>query len=353
MLAALAVGACSGSASVTGTGNGTGTIEQPAPLKGGAPAPAGSPAGGLDAAGGSGFRTTSDGNAPAALADVLNGPLIVRTGNLALEVKDLDVALISGRARIVGLGGYASDSERSNGNDQAMAVITYRIPAARWEDALDGLRGLATKVVTEQTRSSEVTGQVLDLGARIDNLVSTEHALQAIMAQATKISDILDVQNQLTAVQGQIEQLSAEKAHLSDQAAMGTLAVTYTVPLVAVTHVSSGWSLSEELDRALAQLVQVGQGLAVVAVWVAVVGLPLLIGALILFGLAVFVARRLGLGRRPAAVGPVASVPGQGRSRHRRLVSGTPGAPRPRRAGCRACQGSPGIPAGRDRTRPR
>jgi hypothetical protein len=311
-LVALAVGACSSSASGTGAGNGTGTIEQPAPPKGGAPVPAGSPAALLDVAGGSGSRTTADGNPPAAFTDIQSGPLIVRTGTLALEVKDLDTALLSARARVVGLGGYPSDSERSNADDKAMAVITYRIPAARWDDALDGLRGLATKVVMEQTRSAEVTGQVLDLGARIDNLVSTEHALQAIMAQATKISDILDVQNQLTAVQGQIEQLSTEKAHLSDQAAMGTLAVTYTVPVVAVTHVSSGWSLSEELDRALAQLVQVGQGLAVVAVWVAVVVLPLLMGALILFGLAIFVTRRLGLGRRPAAAGPVPSVPGTG-----------------------------------------
>ena len=46
------------------------------------------------------------------------------------------------------------------------AEITYRIPADRWEAALDslrGLNGLTTKVVTEHTEAVEVTAQVIDL----------------------------------------------------------------------------------------------------------------------------------------------------------------------------------------------
>src|SRR5262245_56598474 len=98
-----------------------------------------------------------------------------------------------------------------------MALITYRIPSARWDDALDALRGLAAKVLNEDTQAVEVTGQVVDLDARLSNLRSTELALQSIMTKATRISDILDVQNQLTSVQGQIEQLTAQKNHLTDQ----------------------------------------------------------------------------------------------------------------------------------------
>ncbi len=240
-------------------------------------------------------------------ADMGSGPLIVRTGSLALEVKDIDASLLQARARIVGLGGYVADTDRSNSDDQSIALVTYRIPAERWDDALDALHGLATNVVGEQTRSVEVTGLVLDLGARIDNLRATERALQAIMVQATKISDILEVQNQLTNVQGQIEQLSTEKAHLSDQAALGSLAVTYAVPIVAVAHVSSGWDLSAEVDRALAQLVTIAQGVMVAAIWLALVGLPIVAGLLLVVFLVLFVGRRLGLGRLPAK--PSAGLP--------------------------------------------
>jgi hypothetical protein len=223
--------------------------------------------------------------------------LIVRTGSLSLEVTELDATLLKARARIIGLGGYVSDSERTNQGEQSTALITYRIPSARWDEALDALHGLASKVVAEQTKAVEVTGQVLDLGARIDNLRATEKALQAIMAQATKISDILDVQNQLTNVRGEIEQLSTQKAHLSDQAALATLAVTYSLPVVAVTQVTQGWNLGTEIDRAVALLVQLGQGLVVAGVWLAIVGLPILLGLVLIAALALFAARRLGIGR--------------------------------------------------------
>jgi hypothetical protein len=285
IVALVGLAGCSGSAASTSVA-GNGEQRAPAPAM---PAPTAGPSIASNTTGGS-----VDGSVPGSG----NDQLIVRTGSLALEVKDLDTTLLQARARIVGLGGYVSDSERANAGDQTTALITYRIPAARWDEALDALRGFATKVVGEQTRAVEVTGQVLDLGARIDNLRATERALQTIMTSATKISDILEVQNQLTNVQGEIEQLSTQKAHLSDQAALGTLAVTYTVPVVAVAHVSSGWSLGAEFDRAVAQLVQLGQGLAVAAVWLGVVGLPILFGLLLLAALVIFAARRLGLGRQ-------------------------------------------------------
>jgi hypothetical protein len=286
----VAVAACGSSASVPyagapiGTGGSTSNSGGLVPIAG--------PTSASDQSSGS----AGSAEAPTAIGLAGNDALIIRTGSLALEVTEIDATLLKARATIVGLGGYVSDSQRSDRGDTAIAVITYRIPADRWDDALDGLSGLAAKVLSEDTKAVEVTGQVLDLGARITNLQATERALQAIMAQAVKISDILDVQSQLTTIRGQIEELSTQKSHLSAQAALGTLAVTYTIPIVpAVQQAATGWSLAAEIDRAVAQLVQVGQGLAVIGIWLVLVGLPLGIGLAVLIGLLVLIGRRLGL----------------------------------------------------------
>ena len=146
---------------------------------------------------------------------VANDSFIVKTGSVTVEVPAIDAALLKARAAIIGLGGYISGSDQANQGDQDLASVTYRIPAARWEEALDAIRALATKVVAVKTGTTEVTGQVIDLGARIDNLKATEQALQAIMVKALKIQDILDVQNQLTGVRGQIEELTTEQTHLA------------------------------------------------------------------------------------------------------------------------------------------
>lgn len=236
----------------------------------------------------------SGSEAPKAQDAIPDVNLIIRTGTMTIEVASIDPALLRARTAIAGLGGYISASEQANDGNRTIASVTYRFPSARWEDAQAAIRDIATKVVSAKTGSSEVTGQVLDLDARISNLRATEQALQAIMAKATKIPDILEVQNQLTGVQGQIEQLSTQVAHLRDQASLATLTVLFQTPAVAVVNeVSKGWDLGAELDKAAGQLLSVGQVLATAAVWFAVVGLPVFGGTILLLLVFLFLGRRL------------------------------------------------------------
>jgi len=285
-LLALGVAACGGSAAAP-VDNGSGAYQSltsksgsavgaPAPIDAAtaAPAPAEPPGG-----------TASSGNAPGS-TDLL----IIKTGTLELRVKEIDPALAAASAKIADLGGYISGSQRTGDGDQAVATATYRIPAARWDAALVALRALAIKVLSEQTQTEEVSGQVSDLGAQIANLQATEQALQAIMVRATKISDVLAVQEQLTGVRGQIDQLTTMKKHLEEQAAFSTLTVAYSLPSIpAVTVAQKGFDPGAEVDRATASLVDIAQALAGGGIWFAIVWLPVLLvlGVLGLIGLAV------------------------------------------------------------------
>ncbi|MGH2465663.1 MAG: DUF4349 domain-containing protein, partial [Candidatus Limnocylindrales bacterium] len=188
----LALAACSGSAANGAPAEPPGAVFGPA-TGGILPAASAAPD---QSEGGDGSLASSP---PRDIASSANpDTYIVRTGSISIEVPKIDPALLQVRSAIVGLGGYVSDSDQSNDADKAMASVTYRIPVARWQDALDAITRIAAKVDSAKSNAVEVTGQVLDLGARIDNLKVTEQALQAIMAKATKISDVLAVQEQLT-----------------------------------------------------------------------------------------------------------------------------------------------------------
>jgi Domain of unknown function (DUF4349) len=126
--------------------------------------------------------------------------LIIRTGQLTIEVGDLEAAVAQARARVVEAGGFVSGSDQTAGGDDATASVTFRIPADRWDEALAAVRGLAIATRNLHVETEAVTSQVIDLGARITNLLATEAALQAIMVKATKIPDVLDVQAKLTDV---------------------------------------------------------------------------------------------------------------------------------------------------------
>ena len=220
--------------------------------------------------------------------------LVIKTGTLSLQVTAIDKALGDAGGIVSSLGGYAAGSDRTGDPEQPRASVTYRIPAASWETAFDRLRGLAQEVLAEHSSTEDVSAKVVDLGARITNLQATERALQAIMDRAGAISDVLAVQSELTTVRGQIEELSAEKAHLEEQAAYSTLEVAFSIkPANPVNVEQAGFDPADEVDRASARLVGIGQDLAVVGIWFGIVWLPILIVLGILGGITFVIARRV------------------------------------------------------------
>jgi hypothetical protein len=225
------------------------------------------------------------------LADTPN-LLIIKTGDMVLQVTGIDAALTTATDQIKALGGYASGSDRSGDDESAQASITFRIPAAAWDQAVAGLRGLATKVLAERSGTQDVTTQVVDLAARIKNLQATETALQAVMTQATEIKDILAVQSELTNVRGQIEQAVAEKTHLEGQAAYSTLTVTFSLKPDPVLTSTTAFDPKTQVDEAAASLVGILQAVASAGIWFAIVWLPILIALGFLALVVIWVMRR-------------------------------------------------------------
>lgn len=305
LILALSLGACAGSASAPSSAasrdDGTGSVAEG--YTGGEAAPSAAPA-----------APDGDGQVP---GDGVGAPIddarIVRTGTIDLQVKDVPSALQTARDGIRAMGGYIGASNTFEQDDQPVATITYRIPVDRWEDALDLLRGLngqTTKVVSEQTQAVEVTGAIVDIEARIRNLRASEAALQQIAEQAVRVSDVLEVQNQLTQVRGEIESMTAQLTDLEDRADYATLTASFQVPIVAVDVATKDWDPKAVVDEAAASLVDVLQALTTAGIWFAIVWLPILLvlGAIVL--LATWILRRTGVvGPRRRQGGP---TPGAG-----------------------------------------
>jgi hypothetical protein len=251
-----------------------------------APAPSAAPAEGF---------ARQDGNANTVVDAVRPELLVIKTGSLELQVEAIDAAVSTAEVKITALGGYVAGSEQVGEGEGVSATITYRIPADQWGPALKALRELAIKVVTERTGTEDVTGQVVDLRARIANLQATERALQGIMTQATKISDVLAVQAELTQVRGQIEEATAQRQHLEEQAAYSTLSVRFGLePEPAIAVAQDKFDPKSEVDRATASLVEILQGLATAGIWFGIVWLPiLLVLGVVGLGVWLVVRRRL------------------------------------------------------------
>jgi hypothetical protein len=216
---------------------------------------------------------------------------IVRTGEVTLEVPAVGAAVGELRAMALALDGYVSGS-RTGGEDEA-ATVTLRIPADRFDEALDRLQAMEGKVRAEATRDEDVTSAVVDLEARIRNLQASEVQYRLLVRRAEKIDDVLAVQSRLDQVRGEIEQLTAQLTQLNGLASMSTLTVTVVPASTPVEDAAAAWDPGSTFGNAVAALVSAGQGVADAAIWLLIVGLPILV----IVAIVAWVALRV----RPAA----------------------------------------------------
>ncbi len=233
--------------------------------------------GGAQTGGSSGASGASAGNGErVAIVDSTRADLlVVRTGSLELQVRDVPSAVTAATEAVIVAGGYVRDSTEVGEGEDVAATVTFRIPVDKWAGVTARLRAMAIKVVAAKTQTDNVTADVVDLEARIANLEVTERALQAIMIQATKIEDVLKIQKELTVVRGDIEVAVARKKSFEDQAALSTLTVRFGLePVAAVVAPPAQFDPAAQVDRATAQLVHRLEHTASAAIWFGIVWLP-------------------------------------------------------------------------------
>ncbi len=205
---------------------------------------------------------------------------VIRTGTFSLEVEDVDASLTKLTGVVKSQGGYVSGSYRYTDTSTPYLTVTFRVPAASFDAAVLALRAEGT-VLSEQISTYEVTMQFVDLEARLRNLRASETALLELMSRATTVSDVLAVQTQLTSVRSDIESYDAQRASLADQVAMTTVSVTISPIGSSIGNATSGFDLSKEVSRAVANLIAVGRTVIIAAINLVIVALPIaLVGAL-------------------------------------------------------------------------
>jgi hypothetical protein len=271
-----------------------GSMAAPAPMTESAPAPAmEAPAAAPQSAAGGATaleqgNAAADAQAPGAQQDVQR--LVIKTAELSLQVDNARDAEASLRVLVGQLGGYIVKVE-TNGTDENMSShVIFRVPAERFEQALSGVQGLAKKVLARTLGGDDVTEEFVDLESRLKNLEATRDRLQSFLDKAETVDDALKVNQSLSDLQGQIEQLKGRQQFLQRSAALSTISVTLS-PLPAIMPIveDEGWQPLGVARDALRELVGFGQGLATLVI-VTLVWSPVWL-PIVLFGL--WLSRRL------------------------------------------------------------
>ncbi len=164
---------------------------------------------------------------------------IVRTATLSVRVPDVLAASARASALATAQGGFVAGEDTQAQPDhpaKAEAVLTLRVPSDRLPALLTQLRALGTLLDEEQS-AADVTGQVVDVQARINAQKASVARVSALMARATTLGQVVQIEGELTRRQADLESLQGQAAKLADQTALATVTATIVGPTAAVAVV--------------------------------------------------------------------------------------------------------------------
>lgn len=144
--------------------------------------------------------------------------LVIEETTLSLVVKDVPQAIERIKSQAVQLGGYLVNSYLSRPQENASGTIVVRVPREKQDEALAAFKAAGLRVVDEQVTGLDVTDEYEDLGAKRQTLAKTKAKLEQIMDQATRVQDILEVQQNIITIQSQIDQLVGRQQFLAGSA---------------------------------------------------------------------------------------------------------------------------------------
>lgn len=195
--------------------------------------------GGANGGGGSGDGESGDGSAssgPAgATAYAVESRALIRTGEATVRVESFERA----RSTVVGAarerGGFVGGSDqkrhaKAGGNlTWTTGTVTLRVPSENFSALVAAVNGTG-EVLSLSTQTRDVTDQLVDLNARIENLRAQREQLRALYNRTEDTEDLLAIQERLSSVQSRVERLTAKRESLRRQVAYSTLTVHLREP---------------------------------------------------------------------------------------------------------------------------
>jgi hypothetical protein len=229
--------------------------------------------------------------------------LLIKNGEIRLLVADTDTAIDGALQVIEQAGGYLINSrvwfQEWGGENLKYATLTFGVPANQFERSLRRLRLLGIRLMDETTTGQDVTEEYVDLQSRVESLQATRARILEFLDQAQSVAEALTVNQELAAVEAQIEEVQGRINYLADRSAYSTITVNLEPELVefeptatptpTVTPTSTPWNPGRTFDRAKRTVTVAYQELAI---WLGVVVLPILAVPAVLVLLAWVVARR-------------------------------------------------------------
>jgi len=211
--------------------------------------------------------------------------IVIKNANLSIVVPDPSSAMESITEMAEDMGGFVVNSNMyktttSQGLEVPTANLTIRVPVEKLDQALKQIKDLVEDpeidILNEDISGQDVTSEVTDLESRLRNLEAAEEQLLKIMDNATETEDVISVFRELTSVRGEIEMIQGQVKYYRESAQLSAISIYLQAKAALEPITIGGWQPGVEAQRALQALINGGQFIVNILIWILIFVIPIL-----------------------------------------------------------------------------
>lgn len=168
---------------------------------------------------------------------------VIREGDISFETSDI----AGTRKKIISVlknnGGYVDEDNEALNNDSYKKEYTLkvRIPAKNFDAFLDSVSANAAHVDSKHIMIADVTTQFIDITSRLNNKKLLENQYLDLLKKASKMADVLEVEDKLNEIRTDIESTQGQLNYLNKQIAYSSLQITFYTKTVTQAAEGNGF----------------------------------------------------------------------------------------------------------------
>jgi hypothetical protein len=152
---------------------------------------------------------------------------IIKTGRITFRVESLSETDARIAAANQKTNAFIASESTADWQYRTVRTMTVRVQADQFDELVKMIgEGVAT-FDKKDIISQDVTEEFVDVQARLNTKKELEQRYLALLKQATKVLDMLEIERELGKVRADIESMQGRLNYLKDQVAMSTIHLSY------------------------------------------------------------------------------------------------------------------------------
>ena len=152
---------------------------------------------------------------------------IIKTAHVTLELEDYDTYNTSIHIRLKGYGAYIAAESQQETTGQILNEMTIKVPVDKFDILLQSIAGDGIKILEKNITTEDVTGEMVDTKARREAKKAIRSKYMELLKQAKNMEEILQVQNEINAIQEEMEAAASRISYLGHASSYSTINMKY------------------------------------------------------------------------------------------------------------------------------